>query len=187
MGRARDSQRSKVYRAEGFLQKKGPRYETVAEMQAYVDKLTQSAWFRRRWPRLARNGIEVRDGRGRRIACAQTSWGRAIIKMPLWSRSEAVILHEVAHHCTDEGYGTAMDIPWHGWQFASTLHELVAHKMGKEIGDDLKKSFRECKVKFRAPRKKRPLTDVEKEVLRERMAVARAAKAAKVDSGEVHA
>jgi len=180
MERARDSQRSKVYRSERFLQVGGNRYETVSEMQAYVDKLVQSAWFRRRWPTLTRNGIEVRDGRGRRIACAERSWGRLIIRMPMWSRSEAVILHEVAHHCSDEAHGT-MGVAAHGWQFASTLHELVAHKMGKEKGDALKKSFRENKVKFRAPRKSRPLTEAEKDVLRQRMVVARAAKASGVD------
>jgi len=181
MARARDTQRQKVYNAENFLQRRGPRYETVAEMQVYVDKLVASAWFRRRWPRTAGGGIEVRDGRGRSRACATTDWAQRIIKMPRWSRSKSVVLHEVAHHCADEAHGVR-DVAAHGWQFAATLLELVTHEMGVEAGKGLKESYKAKKVRHKAPRKRRPLTEAEKAVLRDRMAVARAAKAAKVDS-----
>lgn len=184
MARARDTQRSRLYASENFLQSRGPRYETVDEMQAYVDRLLRSAWFKRRWPRTAGGGIEVRDGRGRSRACATTDWAQRIIKMPRWSRSQAVVLHEIAHHCTDEAHGVR-DVAAHGWQFAATLLELVTHEMGAEAGQDLRASYKAKNVRHKAPRKRKPLTDEQRAVLRERMAVARAAKAAKVHSVEV--
>lgn len=178
MSRARDSQRQRVYDAEKFLQDVGPRMETVAEIQAYVDHLLSSAWFRRRWPRVARKGIEVRDGRGRRRAVAETIWGVNLIRMPAWSRSKAVILHEVAHHCTDEAHGLR-DVAAHGWQFAGTLLELVTHEMDDVYGMHLKDRYKAEKVRFKAPRRRKPLTEEQRAVLVQRMAIARAAKEAK--------
>ena len=178
MIRARDSQRQKLYNAERFLQDFGPRYETVPEIQAYVDHLLSSAWFRRRWPRTARKGIAVHDGRGRSRAVAETIWGVNVIKMPLWSRSKSIIIHEIAHHCSDEAHGLR-DVAAHGWQFAGTLLELVTHEMGAEIGSELKESYKEGKVRYKAPRQRKPLTPQQRDVLVQRMATARLAKEAK--------
>ena len=173
-----------MYRAERLIWKHGEKFQTVGEMQVYVDKVMSSAWFKRRWPYVARGGITVLDGRGRRSACAQDLWGVGMaIKMPTWSRSEPVILHEIAHHCADEIHGS--NAPGHGWGFTSTFLELITHEMGPDVGDELKQSFKEHNVRFRAPRAKRKLTEEQREVLRERMAVARAAKAARLDSVEV--
>lgn len=44
MKRPRDSQRSKLYKAEDCAPK-GEQFETVAECQAYVDRITASAWW----------------------------------------------------------------------------------------------------------------------------------------------
>jgi hypothetical protein len=107
-----------------------------------------------------------------------------VIKMPLWSRSKAVIIHEIAHHCSDEAHGTR-DVAAHGWQFAATLLELVTHEMGADIGTELKASYKAKKVRHKAPRQRAPITDEQRAVLIERMAVARAARAAKVQSMEV--
>jgi Spy/CpxP family protein refolding chaperone len=99
-----------------------------------------------------------------------------LIKMPTWSRSKAVIIHEIAHHCADEAYGVS-DVAAHGWQFAATFLELATHELGAESGDALKKSFKEHRVRYRAPRQRKPLTPEQRAVLVERMAAARDAKA----------
>ncbi len=186
VARARDSQRQKVYSAESFLHggSAWERFETVAEMQAFVDDVLGSAWFRRRWPQVARRGIEVRDGRGRGRACAQVIWGTLVIKMPVWSRSRAIVLHEISHHCADEVHGIT-DVAAHGWQFAATLLELVAHEMGAMWGDELKKSYKARKVRYKAPRSRKPLTEEQRAVLVERLARARAVSAERIQSMEV--
>lgn len=183
-GRARDSQRSKVYAAERRIQT-GRTYGSVADMQARVDRLTDSAWFARRWPRLHRTGILVLDGRGRRRACATEAYHPSrgdyvpAIKMPLWSRQPAVLMHEIAHHCADETYGIR-DVAAHGWQFAETMLVLTRHVMGDEVHATLKASYKEHKVRFKKPRKRTPLTPEQRVAAAERLAKAREAKMAKV-------
>jgi putative metallohydrolase (TIGR04338 family) len=179
----RDSQRSKLYEAERAVDWSGERkFATVAEIQRYVDRLTDQMWWIKRWPRIAKgtvltwNGgfedrpaIVVMDGRGRRRAGAA---GR-MITMPKWSRTEHSTLHEVAHIVTTGDHAS------HGWQFAAHELELVHHMMGKAKADALKASFKAHNVRFTKPRAKRVLTEAEKEVLRERLAKARAAGAKK--------
>lgn len=158
----RDSQRLKVYRAEGVL-RNGKRFESVGEIQSYVDKLVSSAWFRHHYPLVPR--IKVKDGRGRTRAGGSPS-GR-FITMPQWSRVEAVVLHEVAHVVApDDG------VAWHGWEFCAEFLKLVRHQMGQEAHDKLKASFRQQKVRFTAPRT-RNLTDEQRQVLRDRLAQVR--------------
>ena len=74
-------------------------YLTLEECQKLVDK----AW--KRWVKHMHRDMwgtapeppRVTDGRGRRGACAE---GARIIKLPLWSRRQHVVLHEVAHAIT---------------------------------------------------------------------------------------
>ncbi|MEZ5848208.1 MAG: hypothetical protein R3C70_15780 [Geminicoccaceae bacterium] len=44
---------------------------------------------------------EVTDGRGRRHACGS----RAVIKLPRWARTKAVVLHECAHGLAADAHG----------------------------------------------------------------------------------
>jgi hypothetical protein len=43
----------------------------------------------------------VTDGRGRRHACGS----RAVIKLPRWARTAAIVLHECAHGMADDQHG----------------------------------------------------------------------------------
>lgn len=165
--RPRDSQRSKVYRAE---LPRGRRFETVAEMQAYCDRLHGSAWFQRRWPRL--RGFRIHSGAGNRRATC--SWGlHPTIKMPRWARVESVLLHEVAHACVYERYGRS--VAAHGPEFVSTLLELLRRQCGDGVWREQKEMFVAAKVKHRLPsKKKRTLTPEQKAAAAERLAAARA-------------
>ena len=167
----RDSQRSKVYTAERVVH--GEMFETVEQVQTYVDRVLGRAWFKRRWPSIARHGIPVEDGRGRRAAGAKTTYRGRTITMPKWSRFEEVILHEIAHHCADVQYGTR-EVAAHGWQFAGTLIELVRYEMGKDEADKMKASFRKHKVRWTEPKKRKPLSEAQRAANIARLAEARA-------------
>jgi predicted SprT family Zn-dependent metalloprotease len=99
------------------------------------------------------------------------------ITLPLWARNEPVMIHELCHLIVQHDYRCKGPKPaWHGWEFCQTYLKVVGNVMGPEARDALKASFKEEKVRFTPPRKKRELTEEQKQILRARMAVARAAK-----------
>lgn len=134
----RDSQRAKVYRAQEQLPK-GRYLKTMAEMRAYVDEIHSTRWFQKRW--LRPHNIKVRDGRGRRNACAY--WGA--IKMPKWSRYEIYILHEMAHLMPK---GVNHTVASHGREFVKNFIALLEWKM--KINP--RPVFREYRVKWHSKR-----------------------------------
>lgn len=150
-GRARDNQRQRVYNADLHG---GQRMETVGEIQEYVDRITRSRWWKSQLKKNASmhrrfsNGktIKVKDGRGRSSACGD-SW-TCSISMPRWSRTEGVILHEVAHVLTDYIYGRE-GVAAHGPEFAKTYAALVKRWMGREAWEKLKANYKKHKVKYR--------------------------------------
>ncbi len=131
-----------MYRAESFV--KDPafeRLETIDEIQAWVNSLTQTRWWRtyklpsakkssHRVGGISYESIEVRDGRSRRSAAG--AFG--VIKMPKWSRTKLIILHEVAHAITTEP-------PGHGRQFARIYLDLVTRFLGVDAGRQLKVAY----------------------------------------------
>lgn len=165
----RDSRRQKLYNAERAAKWPDTMKQwgrgSVPEMRAYVDKLCRSAWFVRRWPQFRVYSIQVRDGRGHRNATG----GGGVVQMPLWARKEWVLLHEVAHCVTGTGHK-------HDWMFCANYLALVHHQMGKDAADELRAQFKFHRVKYTKPRAKRPMTEEQKAILRERLKVARAAK-----------
>lgn len=157
----RDYQRSKVYAAESCLPngEDWRKDRNMERLQAYCDKLCDSAWFKRRWgtgPGGKPWRFTLKDGRGARIARG----GSFRLKLPRWSRTEATVLHEMAHtlchfrqkQCSHCGHVTRTShtmVAAHGRHFAKTMLELVEHQMGKETADLLRKSYRAEKVRLR--------------------------------------
>lgn len=136
----RDSQRSKLYKAETAFRKlelKSPLSDnplkTVTDAQIYVDEVLRRAWFRKRWgTRL----IRVEGGRG-----GGKAYGSYLITLGVWARQEAVILHEIAH-CV---------APYrvkHGPEFAGIYILLVDRMFGKEAGQTLRKIYKEHGVRY---------------------------------------
>ena len=166
MKKLRDNQRSKVYAAERDVWPTGERDRkgaTIADAQRYVDKLTGSAWFIRRF---GLRRINVQPGRGGGMA-----WGGGLITLGVWARErECVILHEVAHCVAHSSR--------HDWRFCKTFLELVQHQMGKDAADRLKTAFKDRKVRYKKPMKRAPLSEERKAQLREQLAAARAKKGA---------
>jgi putative metallohydrolase (TIGR04338 family) len=135
--RPRDSQRSKLYRAERTVGA-GHHFPSVAHCQAQVDRILASAWWKARFPAL--DQVQVRDGRGRRHAGAHQSHGA--ISLPRWSRRERIILHELAHLATPASFAA------HGPEYAMVYLELVGHFMGATAARDLAEAFRAHRVRW---------------------------------------
>ncbi len=156
---ARDNQRQRLYNAETALagSAHGRRMETVPELQAYVDAIMASRWFKARWG--AWGGIRVKDGRGRRSACAM---GQHEVRMPCWSRNEMVLLHEVAHCLAPVMKAN------HGPEYAGIFLALVRQYMGPAAAVSLRASFREHRVKVAASAVPAARYRVESKTARER-------------------
>lgn len=144
----RDSQRSKLYKAEKVLDSLSARLETIPEVEAYMDKVLSSAPIQRRYAKHLRRQITVKDGRGVRTAKGCRYW----VKLPRWARTQYIVLHEVAHSLTQRIHGD--DVAGHGWQYAAIYLDLVRFGMGTEAHATLKASFKAGKVRFTEKRKR---------------------------------
>ena len=134
--RPRDSQRARLYRAEGLVDA-GRRLPTVERMQAWVDALLASDWFVARW---GSKSLEVRPGFGHRRATADQVNG--VLQMPKWARSELVLLHEVAHCITPPTVAS------HGPEYAGVLLALARRGMSPATAQRLEDAFAAERVRW---------------------------------------
>lgn len=169
-GSGRDSQRSKLYTAEDALLASEYNHSvTLEEAQQLVDKICQSKVLAKKFGKMT---IKVVPHRGRGgVAKYETAWGgQRQIALGQFALSKLIVIHEVAHHMA--GFQAQ-----HGWKFARTYLDIVRNQMGQDAEKALRYSFREHKVKFNPPRKKRgPVSDEQRAELTARLAAARAAK-----------
>ena len=168
----RDMQKAKLYRAERrafgidqFLIGSMP----LAECEAFIRKVCDSAWFQSHYGRME---PRIKDGRGTSIARGSPD----AINLPRWARNRAVILHEIAHGATRLVHGSS--VAGHGWEFASTYLALVQHVLGKDMARRLAAEFKKEHVRTAAKRT-RPMSEEAKAILRARLAGYRAAAAAR--------
>lgn len=160
-GRPRDNQRQRLYTAEDKIHDRRPsraarkhlidtqavngwgvldehgkskpmKAPTIAALQDYVDAVTAAAWFQSRW---GRRKLTVIPGQGSHAG------GSHLTVSPYHRRSEAVILHEIAHTLTPSNRA------WHGPEFAGILLTLVRFQMGAEHARELRESFRAGRVR----------------------------------------
>lgn len=165
----RDSQRSRLYKADDVLKPFAKPLLTVKDMERFVRRVWSSNRLHKKY-RVGSRLPVVKDGRGRRNA---GGWSGGIT-MPLWARSTNVALHELAHTITQRHYGYT--VAAHGWQYCGVFLQLVRWFIGKEAHDAFKLSMKQNKVRFTAPRQRKPITAEQREVLIARMALARAAR-----------
>lgn len=160
----RDTQRKRVYDAENAAfpdnPKEGqPTHPAVKDVEVFVKKVWSSKRVQNAWPIATgsfTNLPRVKDGRGCRKASAHGTWA---ISMPMWSRREWVILHELAHIITTrENFWPKDKVASHGWEFCEIYLKLVLYIMGREAHDALKASFKKHNVKFKKPIKRAPLS-----------------------------
>jgi putative metallohydrolase (TIGR04338 family) len=176
MPRPRDTQRKRVYTAEHVLERFKKPLPTVADVERFVAKVHDAHTVKTNYTNGVALMTHVKDGRGCRSARSRGG----VIVIPLWARNDWVVLHELAHELTSRSIayrGMGLRAA-HGWQFCSTYLDLVLWFMGREAHDALKASFKAHRVRFNKPRQGRVLTVEERAKLTERLAAARAAKAA---------
>lgn len=132
----RDSQRSKVYAAERVVVDQAgiSRIYYVDDIKIFIDNFCSKVWFKRRF---GLRSIQVKDGRGKRRA----SGGGNTITMPIWSRNQLFILHEVAHCLAPSGCH-------HNWEFVKTYLDLVYYVLGEDTYKILREKFKKHRVKY---------------------------------------
>ena len=167
--RVRDTQRSKLYRAEAVLHKWKSPLPSVKDVEQFADKVFGSKRVRAAFPQAVHNWTppEVKDGRGTRIARG----GTFHISIPLWARNEVIVLHELAHTITRRMY--PINIAGHGWQYCATYLKLILYMIGREAHDALKAEMKKTRVRFRPPRKSVPLSPERREQMIAVLAAAR--------------
>lgn len=144
---ARDSQRRRLYSAEGVLKMFSPSQQVkskygkdidftervdISKCQKYIDTITAHAWFRRRWGNVS---IRVVPGHGAR-------GGGGVIRLGHWARSEAVMIHELAHNLVPMPKYAA-----HGPEFAGVMLFLVRQIFGKEEATKLREAYKKYGVR----------------------------------------
>lgn len=156
----RDSQRQKVYDSEASARLGEAAREvlgdgSVAAVEAHVREVCATAT----WEDLCRKNrgrvvpaseIRVEDGRGARSA---KGWHDGI-SVPRSMRNKAVVIHELAHVVTHNGYKSAR----HHWPFAAALLALVGRMLGLEARASLEAEFKKRGVRHTAPPARKPMS-----------------------------
>jgi putative metallohydrolase (TIGR04338 family) len=142
----RDMQRKLVYTAERKHSLHAAiRIEDIKDIRRFVLHVMRRKAMKPWRHAFVGSVFKVTDGRRRRSAvafgCFQTS-PTVTLRMPRWSRSMLVILHELSHALTPNRYS------WHGIEFCTNFLYVVKHVMGKAAHAELEQLFREHGVEF---------------------------------------
>lgn len=168
----RDSQRSKVYKADKSLDQFSTKYDNLIACTHLVKRVWRMQRFKSAFPEAARLSPPSVI---HRCLYRRTAWGGFwAINLPEWARTTGIVVHELAHTICARQYRHEGH-PAHGWQFCEIYLKLTLYVMGREAHDALKAAFKENRVKYRPPRK-RQITPEQRAVLVERMTAARLAK-----------
>lgn len=178
----KDSQKSRVYKAEQLL-RRHISHEYLGDIeacQAYIDKVLARKYIQKHYPTHSRNGrtpyapILIKSIPGKhRWAHAYCPEGRIELgsgDLAAWSRTNSVILHELAHilawrkHLEHTGS--------HDWAFAAVFLDLVRHMMGADAANTLKREYKAYKVRTSPPRT-RTMTVAQKDAATARLEAAR--------------
>lgn len=162
--RPRDHQRSRVYKSETHCWGQGIKrvshnsvriLETLPELAVFVLKILRNPELHKLYGSHMEDPVEVGDGRGTRRPYA---FGTHKITMPKWARTNAVVIHEVAHVINNRchrlpsvnAYTAAIkagDASSHGSTYTRVYLDIVKALMGEDAFMDIRKSFGEFKVK----------------------------------------
>jgi hypothetical protein len=173
---SKDSQRAKVYAAErrafaGNVKATEPLTEKEVREFAEKARLWLDAKHNLYAPKI---DFRFSNG-GRGGAWARRGWGSTLMFTPS-AKKRWIVLHEVAHlyaphrHPDYDGDDRA-----HGWVFCDLYLMLVQHYLGVEAAKRLRAEFRAEGARYRP---KRTMSPEQRAAAAERLAKARAAKAA---------
>jgi putative metallohydrolase (TIGR04338 family) len=109
-----------------------------SSLQAYVDSLRESAYWRRNFPMVRRiEAYEAAPGARGSVGGWQADASCGVIEMHRAHLTELYVLHEVAHVLAAARYGSRSHDPW----FARTYLELVYTYIGSEPYAALRAAF----------------------------------------------
>lgn len=135
----RDFQRSALYDSETKLFSKhgGPEEHltTLPEIKQWISDVIIPSDHWQQYCTFPT--IQLGTGSGRRSACYKKA--KRQICMPLWSRKEWILCHELAHLLTDCTHGES--VPAHGSTYARHYIELVRVAKGDAIATHLQARF----------------------------------------------
>lgn len=173
----RDSQKQKLYKAEQNFLRHCAADEYLGDIdqcQLFVNQVMRRAYVKKHYARGLGWPIRVKGVPNKR-RWAHAYCGASLIELGTgtsaeWSRTRAVVLHEMAHILAYRKY---MDHTGsHNWQFALVFHDLVRNVMGVEAAKLLKRGYKCYGVRVSAPRK-RVMTVEQKDAAAARLEVAR--------------
>lgn len=140
----RDSQRSKVYRAESAVT--DTNLSSLPACGEVIDRVVGSAWWIERFPRLTNSVTPVlRPGNGARRAFYRPEPVPSIT-LPRRYRLQGVVLHEMVHWALDG----ERDLADHGPTFTRILLDATAEFVGTPRANALTRAYRESGVKIGA-------------------------------------
>ena len=146
MNPPRDSQRSRVYRAETPLG--GRRLPHLDDCAAYVDEVVGSLWWMARFPARDLAGVpRLRPGNGARQAFYREEPTGPTVTLPRRYRTAAVVIHELVHWSLAD----ALDLPNHGRTFARVFLDACAEFMGTAKREILAAGYTEHGVHIGRP------------------------------------
>jgi putative metallohydrolase (TIGR04338 family) len=163
--RGKDSERLKTYRAEWAFHDTngyGIEFESIEQVQKYIDKVTKSKTYRTLWQDAYESRKDKDFGaifRGTQVSVAakkRNGAGNAgmayvdqnhIVLDTKTGMNEYTVLHELAH-CIGHAH--------HGRSFRQALVKLTSRFMGTSAAKDLKSHFKKAKLSYGDPRK--PMT-----------------------------
>jgi putative metallohydrolase (TIGR04338 family) len=132
----RDSQRSRVYRAETPVT--GRRLPTLDDCAAFVDEVVGSLWWALRFPEHGLADVpKLRPGQGARQAFYREDPGRPTITLPRRYRTSGVVLHELAHWALRDAH----DLPVHGRTFTRVLLDATVEFGGAGRAERLQTGY----------------------------------------------
>jgi hypothetical protein len=166
----RDSQRRKVYTAERIMERQPGQTDVAspARFQSRVNDIMESQWMSEQFP-TAVGSVPVEFGN---LRGANANHRRIRVGQNAYAMREWLLIHELSHVIVQRSIGDRHGwtynggyhradgdvVAGHGWQFCDTYLRLVRRFMGQAQHDALKASFKQHKVRYKAPRAKRPVT-----------------------------
>jgi putative metallohydrolase (TIGR04338 family) len=144
----RETQQKKMYDAEHFLFGKAVG-TTKADVERYIQKITNYEWFRRRWGSKTFS-VDTQRGAGGHGGYGQVSVGLNVTGAHGFEKGAQrnVVLHEMAHTLAQ---GKDPGGNWHGPHFARTMLELVRYAIGPTEAKQLRENFKHFRVKVASP------------------------------------
>ena len=139
--RQRDSQRSRVYKAESAVFDMHRGMLNQEEVLLFRDKTLSSEYWREA---KGYKRVLLRFNK----STSQSSFfdhSDKSISLPLWAMKKDVVIHEMAHSLTFKEDKT---LPGHGKVFCSHYLNLVAELLGESEAERLEISFWEHKVRY---------------------------------------